>query len=246
MTAVLYAIPGSHPCAAVEKALQIKGIGYRRDERIPVAHRLPTRLRFGTGSVPALTFADGSRVSGSRAIVRALEERVAQPALLPAGRDLRARVERAEEWGDQVLQPLARRLIWAVLRRAPAAIDTYTGGAKLALPRALARAGGPLVARLAQRLVGAGDPSVRADLLSLPGHLDRIDRWIADGTIGAESANAADLQIGASLRLLLTIEDLAPLVDARPACALARRWFPDYPGAVPAGTLPGGWIPRAG
>jgi glutathione S-transferase len=178
----------------VEKALQLKRVPYRRVELVPVAHRLPMRLRFGTGSVPAMTFADGSRVSGSRAIVRALEERVAQPALLPAGRDLRARVERAEEWGDQVLQPLARRLIWAALRRAPAAIDTYTGGAKLALPRPLARAGGPLLARLAQRLVGAGDPSVRADLLSSrPSGPDRpLDRGRNDRRGERERCRPAD------------------------------------------------------
>jgi hypothetical protein len=37
MTAVLYAIPASHPCAAVERALQLKQIPYRRSELIPVA-----------------------------------------------------------------------------------------------------------------------------------------------------------------------------------------------------------------
>ena len=101
----------------------------------------------------------------------------------------------------------------------------------------------PLVARLSQRLNGASDPEVRADLNSLRGHLDRIDRWIADGTLGGERPNAADLQICSSLRLLLTIEDVRPRLDDRPAGALARRWFPSYPGSTPAGALPAPWLP---
>ena len=245
MTAVLYAVPGSHPCAAVEKALQLKGIAYRRVELIPIAHRLPTRLRFGVGSVPALILEDGTRVSGSRTILRALEERVPQPALLPADKEARALVERAEEWGDQVLQPLVRRVVWAALRRAPGAIESFTAQTKLPLPPPLARAGRPVVARMAQRLVGASDATVRADLISLPGHLDRIDRWIADGTLGGVSANVADLQIGSSLRLLATVRDLGPLLDARSAGALARRWFPVLTGEVPAGTLPRAWVASA-
>jgi glutathione S-transferase len=245
MTAVLYAIPASHPCAAAERALQLKGVSYRRVELIPVIHRLPQRLRFGAGSVPGLTFGDGARVTGSRAIVRELEERVAEPALLPAERDARARMERAEEWGDQVLQPLVRRVLWAALRRAPGAIQSYTEGARLPVPAAVARISAPLVARASQRLSGADDPMVRADLLSLPWHLDRIDRWIADGTLGGDGPNAADLQIGSSLALLLTVADARPVVGARPAVALARRWFPVYPGATPAGTLPAAWVPAS-
>ncbi len=242
MTAVLYAIPASHPCAVVAKALELKGIPYRRVEMIPIVHRLPQRMRFGAGSVPGLTFDDGERVLGSRAILRALEERVAQPPLLPADDEARAEVERAEEWGDQVLQPLVRRVLWAALRRAPGAIDAYTDGAKLPVPRPLALASAPLVALMAQQANGARDPDVRADLRSLPFHTDRVDRWIARGTLGGERANAADLQIGASLRLLLTVEDARPLFDDRPAAALAFRWFPSYPGAVPAGTLPAEWL----
>ena len=243
MTAVLYAIPASHPCAAVAKALELKGIPYRRVEMIPVVHRLLLRMRFGSGSVPGVIFDDGARVFGSRAIVRALEERVAQPPLLPADDETRADVERAEEWGDQVLQPLVRRVLWAALRRAPLAIDSYTEGAKLPVPRPVALASAPLVALMAQRVNGARDPDVRADLRSLPFHADRVERWIARGTLGGERANAADLQIGASLRLLLTVQDVRPLFDDRPAAALALRWFPSYPGAVPAGTLPAEWLP---
>jgi glutathione S-transferase len=243
MTAVLYAIPASHPCAAVERALQLKGVAYRRVELIPVLYRPVQRVRFGAGSVPALAFADGERVSGSRRILRTLEERVPEPPLLPADDDARRDVERAEEWGEQVLQPLARRVVWAAIRRDPATTMRYSDGAQLPVPRWFARVNAPVVSWLASRVNGAGDLAVRADLLSLPGHLDRVDGWIDRGVLGGEAVNAADLQVAASLRLLLTVGDVAPLVDARPAGALARRVFPSYPGGVDAGVLPAGWVP---
>jgi len=237
MTAVLYAIPASHPCAAVERALQLKGVPYRRVDMIPVVHRLPQRLRFGAVSVPGVAFDDGERALGSRRIVRALEQRVADPPLLPADKELRARVERAEEWGEQVLQPLVRRVIWAALRRAPRAMRSYSDGVRLPVPRPLRTLVAPPLALAAGWLNDADDASVRADLIALSTHLDRVDRWIADGTLGAARPNAADLQIGASLRLLVTVEDVRPRVDERPAGTLARRWFPSFPGQAPAGTL---------
>ena len=245
MSAVLYAIPASHPCAAIERALQLKDVPYRRVELIPVVSRLVMRARYGSAHVPAVRFDDGTAVSGSRAIVRALEERAPQPPLLPPREDerRRAQVERAEEWGDQVLQPIARRAIWAALKRCPDAVMSYSEGARIPLPRPVARLNAPLLAHIAARVNGAGDPMVRADLRALPGHLDRIDRWIADGTLGGADVNAADLQIGASLRLLQTLEDVAPAIDARPAGALSRRLFPDYPGTTPAGVLPARWLP---
>ncbi len=242
MTAVLYAIPASHPCATVAKALELKGVPYRRVDMLP-GYSVLQRARFGAATVPGVEFADGGRVVGSRPILRALEERAPEPPLLPPEGDLRARVERAEEWGDQVLQALARRVVWAALRRSPRSLPTYTEGARLPIPRPLARASAPLTALWGQTRNKAGDAMVRADILSLPAHLDRIDGWIADGTLGGEVANAADLQIGASLALLLTVGDLRPLVEARPASELARRWFAGYPGATPAGTLPAEWIP---
>jgi glutathione S-transferase len=124
-------------------------------------------------------------------------------------------------------------------------MPAYTGEAQLRLPGPLTRAGGPLVALLARRLTGASDATVRADLISLPVHADRIDGWIADGTLGGEAVNAADLQIGAGMRLLLTLGDVRELLDGRPAAAHARRWFPDFPGDVPAGALPAVWVATA-
>jgi glutathione S-transferase len=94
------------------------------------------------------------------------------------------------------------------------------------------------VAWAERRIHGVDEPAVRADLAHLPAHLDRVDRWIEEGVLGGEAPNAADLQIAASLRLLLTLEDLREAIDARPAGKLARRLFADYPGHCPAGALP--------
>ena len=101
-----------------------------------------------------------------------------------------------------------------------------------------------LVARLSAYFNGASDPAVRADLINLDFHLDRADRWIETGAAGVsqEVPNAADLQIGSGVRLLLTIEDLRPRLDGRPCAELAMRWFAHYPGHVPAGTLPAEWL----
>jgi len=38
---------------------------------------------------------------------------------------------------------------------------------------------------------------------------------------------------------------LRPLLEARPAGALARRVFPHHPGSVSAGALPAGWVRRS-
>ncbi len=246
MDATLYAVPGSHPCATVERALELKGIEHRRVDLLPVLHKAAQWRRFRGTIVPGLEI-DGERLLGSRPIVRRLEELVPDPPLHPRDGHLRAEAARAEEWGDEVLQPLVRRLSWAVLRRAPGAMSSYLGDAELPLPPRVAALGSRPAAALSSRVNGASDPAVRADLINLPRHLDRVDAWIAAGVLAGERPNAADLQIGASLRLAQTIGDLVPIVDARPAGRLARAHFPEYPGHVPAGTLPSEWLrPAAG
>jgi glutathione S-transferase len=97
------------------------------------------------------------------------------------------------------------------------------------------------VARSAARLNQVSDASTRSDLLALGGHLDRVDRWVGDGLLGGTEPNAADLQIGASLQLALTLDDLRPLIDGRPGARPAAFLAP-IPGAAPA-VLPAGWLP---
>jgi glutathione S-transferase len=241
VAATLYAVPASHPCACVERALQLKSIAYRRVDLLPVAHKPVQKLVFGGGTVPGLVL-DGKRILGSRAIVRALEAKVADPPLLPAERKARKSLEFAETWGDEVLQPLVRRVLWTALGRAPSAMPSYSEGSKLRIPAPVARLSAPLIARAEQRINGATDLDVRADLAALDHHLARVERWIEHEVIGGEAPNAADLQIGAGLRLLLTVEDVARATGSRPATELAFRWFPRYPGRVPAGALPAEWL----
>jgi glutathione S-transferase len=225
----------------VERALQLKGIGYRRVDLPPVAHKAVLQALFGGATVPGLVL-DGKKVHGSRAILRALEERVAEPRLLPADEKERKAMGLAEEWGDEVLQPLVRRVLWCALGREPGAMPSYSAGSGLAIPGAVARVSAPLIARAEQRINRAGDLDVRADLAHLDHHLGRIDRWIEHDVIGGERPNAADLQIASGLRLLLTVEDISRATGSRPATQLAFKWFPRYPGRVPSGVLPAAWL----
>ena len=236
--AKLYAVPASHPCAVVERALQLKGIDYERVDLVPMTHPAIMRARFGARTVPGVRFEDGTKVSGSRAIVRELDRRAPEPRLAPDD----ARGAAVEEWGEEVLQSLVRRVLWSALRRSPKAMTSYAEGADLPLPVSLAALGAVPVAALEKRLNRASDDSVRADLANLHDHLDRADRWIEEGLLGSDRETAADLQVASGVRLLLTLGDLAPAIDEHPVGALARRVFPDYPGHTPAGALPAEWL----
>ena len=247
MTAKLYAVPGSHPCATAERALELKGIPYRRIDLVPVFHKVAQKARFGgAGTVPGLVLDDGAKVHGSRAILRELDRRRPEPRLLPADPDERAWVEEIEAWGDELLQPLVRRVLWWALSREPSAQLSFAEGTRLVppVPAPLARLSGAPVAWFERRFNDSRAPEVRADLANLPAHLDRVDGWLAGGRLSGEAPTAADLQVAPSVRLLQTMDDLAPLIAGRPCDAWARGLFPHYPGRVPAGALPAEWLPR--
>ena len=237
----LYVLPGSHPCAAVEAALKLKSIAYDRVDLLPSVEQLVGPLRYGGRTVPGMRL-DGERLVGSRSIMRRLDQLVPEPALLPpADSPSHAEVLEAERWGDESFQDVPRHVLDVAFLRRPASIESYAGDAKLPLPAKLLRPVLPLTARLLSLKSKAKDESARAYLDALPAQLDRIDGWIADGLLGGEQPNAADLQIGSTIRLLLTIADVRPLIEGRPA-ALLTRYFPPSAGEVPAGVLPAEWI----
>lgn len=240
MRLTLYAVPGSHPCAAVEAACKLKGIEVKRVEFIPPVQIVLGPVLWGATTVPGVRL-DGERLAGSRAIMRRLDELVPQPPLFPSDDAARAQVLEAERWGHDVLQGVSRRILDAGFLREPYAMGSYAEDAKLPVSPETLRPLMPLTARLMARRNHADDDPVRADLAALPGHLDRIDGWIAAGVLGGESPSAADLQIGASIRLLQTIADLDPMLEGRPAAGLAR-YFPAQAGLLPQGTLPAEWL----
>ncbi|HSK50919.1 MAG TPA: glutathione S-transferase, partial [Solirubrobacterales bacterium] len=172
---------------------------------------------------------------------RELERLRPVPSLFPADPQKRAAVEEAERFGDERLQHPVRQLLWWTIKRDKSSLRSYSEGAKLGIPIGLAVAtGGPIVA-LSARFNEVSDENTRSAINALPGMLDKIDAWIADGTLNGEQPNAADFQIAPSIGLAMTLDDLRPAIEGRPAAELAKRFVPDYPGHTPA-ILPRAWL----
>jgi glutathione S-transferase len=236
---VLHALPPSHPCMTAEAALELKGLDYERIDFTPGEHVAKMAELYGDGNttVPGVLI-DGERVHGSRRILARLEQLAPDPPLYPD--EIADRVREAERWGDEELQDLGRRLPWGALHFRPESLGTFGGAGPLD------PAGTDFAIRMGRatwKYHGITAQRLADDLKGLPTKLDHVDELVAQGTIGGEHPNAADLQIGATVRVLLTVGDLHPLLEDRPAERVARRWFPDYPGEIPAGAYPAGWVP---
>jgi glutathione S-transferase len=237
----LYTIPGSHPGVAAQLMLKYKGIEFKRTDLFPVISKLVLRgMGFPRNTVPAIKF-DGRKVQGSREIAREIERLRPEPALFPSDAAKRAAVEEAERFGDEELQHPVRQIIWWALKKDKAPLRSFSEGAKLGIPIGLAvKTAAPIVA-LSAHFNEASDENVRADLAKFGSLLDRVDELIAAGTIDGDELNAADFQIAPSLRLAMTLQDLRPLIEARPAGRLAKRVQPQIAGDVPP-ILPPAWL----
>jgi glutathione S-transferase len=237
----LFTIPGSHPGTAVRLMLEQKGIEHRRTDLLPVLSWVVLRARRFPGvRVPALEI-DGRRVQGSREIARELERIEPQPPLFPADPGRRAAVEEVERFGDEDLQQATRRILLWALRQDTAPFASFAEGSRIGVPVGLAvKTAGPFVA-LDARSVGTNDVTVREAISVLPAMLQRIDDWIAEGVLGGEPPNAADFQIATCLRLAMSLDDLRPAIEHRPAGELALEVVPDYPGRIPP-VLPAAWL----
>lgn len=238
MAATLYSIPPSHPALAAKLMLRRVGLEHRVIELPPGLHAAVVRARgFERGTIPALVI-DGRRVQGSRAISRHLDE-LFPGVLFPTEPGQRARVAEAEEWGEREFQPVPRRIFRWILARDPEARAELARQSKLPLAALQARTTAPIARRFATA-VGASEERVRRDIATLPEQLERVDTYIADGTIGGEEPNAADFQIATTVHALMRFPQLRPLIEGRPAADLARRVVGE-PREVPV-RVPDEWI----
>lgn len=223
--------------------MRYKGIDYELVNIRPGAQRVMLRLHgFRGGTVPALRI-DGRRVQGSLNVSRALEDLRPEPPLFPADPEARAAVEEAERWGEAELQPVPRNLFrWCVARDYELRRN-LAQGARMPLAPITARLMKPVSWYFARVVSHASDESVRSELARLPAKLDRVDALIGEGVIGGERPNAADFQIGTSVRVLLNFPQLGPLIESRPAGELAMRIAPGFGRPMPI-KLPPEWVPE--
>ena len=234
----VYSISFSHPSRAARLMLEHKGIDYKLVKIGAGMQAVQIRLAgFNGGTVPALRIG-GRRALGTLAISRLLDEIRPEPPLFPVDAARRRAVEEAEAWGDGVLQPIPRRLLRWALRHHHAARVTFSRGLGTPLPQLAAVLIAPVAGFYARREQAASTQRIRRDWRELPGHLDHVDELIAAGTIGGEARNAADFQIGTTIRVMLACADFEPLIAGRPAERLARDIWPDYRYHVPTALPP--------
>ncbi len=217
--------------------LDLKGVDYERVDVLPLNQRVHLRLAgFRGGTVPALKL-DGQKIQGSRQISRVLDERWPDPPLFPAEPEARARVEEAERWGEEELQPVPRRLFRFVAAQNPELRRRVARAQRMPAPDLVAAASKPAAAYYARTIEADGrratEAGARADLAALPAMLDRADRLLDDGTLTLDPPNAAALQVLATVRLLDAFEDLHDHVGTHACAAPARELFADYPARLP-------------
>ena len=234
----MHGLAPSHPCMTVEAALRVKGLAYERIDFQPGEHVEKMQEIYGEGNstVPGLLI-DGEPVHGSVAILPRLEKIAAEPTLYPS-----EEVREAELWGDRELQDLGRRLPWGALHFRPEALGTFNGG------EALDGAGTDFAIRYTHgswRYHEISAARLHDDLAGLPAKLAHVEELAGRGILDDQHPTAAGLQIGATIRVLLTVGDLRPLLAGSAAERSALGLFPDYPGHVPAGAFPEGWTPTS-
>ena len=236
MKARLFTIPASHPGWTARLMLERKGIPYSRIDLVAVALEAdPPRRglprRDGAGAADRRPQGPGQpgdrpRARPARPRPAAVPRRPRGPRQGRGGRGLgrrgppgrrpAARLEPAQQGprpdrelpGGREARPPGRRSRRRPRRRSPSSRPAST------------RPTTPMRSPTSPRS---------------PALLDRIDGYIADGVIGGAEPNAADLQIAPSVALLMTMEDLRPFIESRPAGELARRLVPDFPGHTPPG-----------
>ncbi|MEX0972342.1 MAG: glutathione S-transferase N-terminal domain-containing protein [Solirubrobacterales bacterium] len=238
---VLHAVPFSHPVLAVSSALDRLGYEYETVTLATGKHADEVERIYGAGcrTVPGL-LVDEEPVHGTRAIFARLAELSPDGGLYPEASA--SAVRAAEEGIAEDLQMSARVLVFGALHFRPESMATFAGAGQLD-PAGVDFAIKTM--RATWRYLEISAERAYATLQGLPAQLDEVDALIEAGVAGGETPTAVDFQFGSTLHLMAQVGDVWPLVERRPAAALASAWFEPGTGAVPAGAFPPGWVPSA-
>jgi len=199
-------------CLKVRAILDHKRIAYRR-VNVLGKPLLDLRRRGKIGKVPALDI-DGQLVCDSTDIALALEQRVPEPAILPADPRGRALCHAIEEWADESIYFVGLYFQWvdpAGLEKVPGAFGRGPMG-KLAFEL--------YTRRIRAQVRGQGtsrkpDEHVRADLER---HLDHASALVSPGPFALGAAPMlCDFALMSQLVYLSRTPHGGPRVEARPA-----------------------------
>ncbi|MBV9338312.1 MAG: glutathione S-transferase [Solirubrobacterales bacterium] len=195
---VLWQLQVSHYVEKVRWALDYKRIPHIRDSLLPGLHAVKTRRLSGdTSTAPVLTL-EGRSIGDSTRIIAAIEERWPQPPLYPEDEALRRRALELEEFFDEELGPHIRRAFYhEVLPRPELVVPLFTQGRHRA-PRALLRAGFPVLRVAMRRRFEISAESAADSRAKMVAAMDRLEREISSsGYLVGDSFTVGDLTAAA-------------------------------------------------
>jgi glutathione S-transferase len=195
---VLWQLQVSHYVEKVRWALDYKRIPHIRRSLLPGLHAVTTKRVSGdTSTAPVLTL-DGRSIGDSTRIIAAIEERWPQPPLYPEDEAQRRRALELEDFFDEELGPHIRRAFYhEMLPRPELVVPLFTAGRRRA-PRALLRAGFPVLRAAMRRRFEINAESAAHSRAKVVAAMNRLEREIsASGYLVGDSFTVADLTAAA-------------------------------------------------
>jgi glutathione S-transferase len=195
---VLWQLQISHYVEKVRWALDYKRIPHIRRTLLPGLHALKVkRLTGDTSTAPVLTI-DGRSIGDSTRIIAAIDGRWPQPPLYPEDSAQLRRALALEEFFDEELGPHIRRAFYQELLPHPElVVPLFTYGRPRA-PRALLRAGFPMLRVAMRQRFQISAESAAASRGKMVAAMDRLEHEISpSGYLVGDTFTIADLTAAA-------------------------------------------------
>ncbi len=208
MNIVLHQFQASHFNEKARWALGYKALAHQRQSYLPGPHIPAIKKLSGQSQTPVLAL-DGKIISGSAAIIDALEE--AYPTsnrLYPSDPELRAQALALQEKFDRELGPAVRTVVFAQLINHVGYLARMFARHKSALALFTYLATLPLVKPLIAKGNGADDPeNVKRARNIVDGYLeDLANRTAAEDYLVGNEFSVADLTAAALLAPLVALD----------------------------------------